>query len=158
MELLVYLASMTLVLLALSYVMMNVYNVYASMTSAARADRAAGTLMQVLSTELRTGATIDQANSLFGVAAGQLVITAYDGVTETDKIFRIENDRVVLEVDGVDTFMTPGDMQASKLLFTQIVTPVSYAVRYEIDITYPVQGELVTKTYSGLVVMRRSYE
>jgi Tfp pilus assembly protein PilV len=157
-ELLVYLASMLLVVAAISYAMINVYGVYVSMTSAARADRAAGTLMQILATELRTGATIDQANSVFNSSQGQLTITAYDGVSETEKVFRLASDRVILETDGVETLMTPADMQASKLLFTQIVTPLSYAVRYEIDITYSVQGELVTKTYPGLVIMRRSYD
>jgi Tfp pilus assembly protein PilV len=157
-ELLVYLASMLLVVAAISYAMINVYGVYVSMTSAARADRAAGTLMQILATELRIGAAIDQAESVFNSPQGQLTITAYDGVTETEKVFRLETDRVILETDGVETSMTPEDMQASKLLFTQIVTPLSYAVRYEIDITYSVQGELITKTYPGLVVMRRSYD
>ena len=157
-ELLVYLASMTLVLLALSYVLAHTYVTYVSMVAEARADRSAGTLMQILATELRTGSAIDQANSVFNVTLGQLTIDAYDGVTETEKVFRVESDRVVLESDGVETFMTPEDIQASKLFFTQIVTPVSYAVRYELDLTYEVRGELVTKSYPGVVILRRSYE
>lgn len=157
-ELLVYLASMTAVLLALAYVMSSAYGLYASMLSGSRADRAAGTLMQVLSTEIRAGSAIDQGDSVFNTPHGQLAITAYDGTTATEKTFRIENGRVLMSAGGIDTFMTPEDIQVSKLLFTQVLTPVSYAVRYELDLTYPVRGELVTKTYPGLVILRRSYE
>ena len=49
-------------------------------------------------------------------------------------------------------------MNISKFLFTQIVTPVSYAVRYEVDVTYEKDGETVTKTYPGLAILRHSYE
>ena len=149
---------MTLVLLALAYVLAHSYSTYVSMVTAARADRSAGTLMQILATELRSGATIDQANSVFNATLGQLTIDAYDGTTEIEKVFRVAGDRVILETDGVEAFMTPADILASKLLFTQIVTPASYAVRYELDLTYEVRGEMVTKTYPGVVILRRSYE
>ncbi len=158
MELLVYLASMTVILIALTYSLAHAYGTYSAMTAATRADRAAGTLMQILATELRSGATIDQSESVFNTALGQLTIGAYSGATQIKKVFRLEGDRVVMVAHGAETFMTPADMLASKLLFTQIITPVSYAVRYELDITYPVRGELVTKTYPGLVILRRSYE
>ncbi len=157
-ELLVYLASMMVVLVALVYALTHAYGTYGSMSASLRADRAAGTLMQILATELRSGATIDQSESVFNTALGQLTIGAYAGTVALQKIFRVEDGRVIMDVGGVETFMTPADMLASKLLFTQIVTPVSYAVRYELDITYPVRGELVTKTYPGLVILRRSYE
>lgn len=157
-ELLVYLASMTVVLLALAYVLSSTYGVYSSLASSSRADRAAGTLMQVLTTELRSGATIDQANSVFNSGQGQLTIDAFDGVNQVEKAFFLEDGRVVFDDDGTETFMTPEDIQVSKFLFTQLVTPISYAVRYEMDLTYVVDGEAVTKTYPGLVVLRRSYE
>ncbi len=157
-ELLVYIASMTVVLLALAYVLSSTFGVYAAMASSSRADRAAGTLMQVLATEMRSGATIDQANSVFNSAQGQLTIDAFDGVNETEKVFSLASGRVVFSADGADTFMTPEDIQVSKFLFTQLVTPISYAVRYEMDLTFVVDGEAVTKTYPGLVVLRSSYE
>lgn len=157
-ELLVYLASMTVVLLAVVYMIVNAYGLYGSMLVAARADRAAATLLQVLATEMRSGSYIDQSNSVFNTAFGQLVITALNEGIESDKIFSLDQNRVVLARDGVETFMTPEDILVSKLLFTQISTPVSYAVRYEIDLTFEVDGEMVTKTYPGLVILRHSYE
>lgn len=157
-EMLVYVATMTVLLLALSYVMHSVYGVYSSILNAARADRAASTLMQVLATELRSGASIDQSESVFNTPFGQLTIQDTDGLEQSEKSFRLENDRVVMSSGGVDTPMTPEDILVSKFLFTQIITPISYAVRYEMDLTYSVRGELVTKTYPGLVILRRSYE
>lgn len=157
-ELLVYLAAMSLVLLAISYVLINAYGSYVSTLTAARADRAAATLMQVLATSMRSGASIDQANSVFNDPQGELAILAESGSDERDKVFRLEADRVVLLSDGDETLMSPEDMQVSKFLFVQVTTPISYAVRYEIDLTYNVRGELVTKTYPGLVVLRYSYE
>jgi Tfp pilus assembly protein PilV len=158
-EMLVYLGSMTVVLLTLSYVMLNVYGFYSSTLNAARADRAAGTLMQVLATEMRSGAAIDQSESIFNSPQGQLTIQTESGLEESEKTFYLENDRVVMSTEDADTLMTPEDILVSKFLFTQIITPISYAVRYEMDLTYPIKGgELVTKTYSGLVILRRSYE
>lgn len=157
-ELLVYLASMALVLTALAYVLSHTYTVYTGMVSAARADRAAGTLGQVLATELRSGVAIDQSESVFNSAQGQLAISAKEGTEDTEKVFRVEDNRVIFTADGDDTFMTPEDMQVSKLLFNQLSTSISYGVRYEIDITYSVRGQLVTKTYPGLVMLRYSYD
>jgi len=157
-ELLVYLGAMVIILLALSYMMINAYSLYDATLSGARADRSASTLMQVLASELRSGATIDQASSVFNTAQGQLTITAKSGGNEMAKVFRLENNRVILSHDGVDTMMSPEDMEVTKFLFTQIVTPISYAVRYEVDLTFPVRGELVTRTYPGVVILRHSYE
>lgn len=157
-ELLVYLASMLVVLLAVVYMIVNAYGLYGSMLLSARADRAAATLMQVLATEMRSGSYIDQSNSVFNAALGQLAITAINDGVESEKIFSLEGDRVVLSRDGAETIMTPEDILVSKLLFTQISTPVSYAVRYEMDLTFEVDGEMQTKTYSGLVILRHSYE
>lgn len=157
-ELVVYIGSMTVVLLAIAYMLSNAYGFYTSVLAGSRADRAAGTMMQVLATELRSGGAINQTQSIFNTPHGQLTIAAYNGTTEVSKEFGLLNNRVVLEVDNNSTYLTPADMQVTKLLFTQIVTPVSYAVRYELDLTYSVRGELVTKTYPGVVVLRRSYE
>lgn len=157
-EMLVYIGIMTVILLALSYVMVNVYGFYSSMLTAARADRAAGTLVQVLATEMRAGAAIDQSESIFNTPHGQVTIQDDSGLEEDEKTFLLEDDRVVMSIDDVETFMTPEDILVSKFLFTQIVTPNSYAVRYEIDLTYSERGRLVTKTYPGLVILRRSYD
>lgn len=157
-ELLVYLASMTLILLALSYVLANTYATYAAMVAGARADRALGTLMQVLSTEIRSGSVIDQSASVFNTDNGRLAITALDGTIATSRSFFLENGRVVFRADGSDTYMTPEDMTVAKLRFAQIVTPISYAVRYEVTVTYPIRGETVAKTYPGVAILRHSYE
>lgn len=157
-ELLVYLASMLVVLMAVVYMIVSAYGLYGSMLVSARADRAAATLMQVLASEMRSGSYIDQSNSVFNTAFGQLAITAINDGLESDKIFSLVEDRVVLSRDGAPTFMTPEDILVSKLLFTQISTPVSYAVRYELDLTFEVDGEMVTNNYPGLVILRHSYE
>lgn len=157
-EMLVYVVTMVLVLAALTYFVSQVYGYYTSMTIESRVDRAASTLSQVLASEMRSGVSIDQAHTTFGVADGMLTINAREDTTPVIKAFSIENDRVRFE-DGSETyFLTPEDMFVSKFLFTQIVTPVSYAIRYEIDITFEKEGTLTTKTYPGVVTLRHSYE
>ena len=157
-ELLVYLGAMVIILLALTYMMLNAYSLYNATLSTARADRSASTLMQVLATEIRSGETINQGDSIFNTAQGQLSIISLVEGDEMSKVFRLENSQVILSHDGVETVMSPEDMEVSKFLFSQIVTPLSYAVRYEVDITFPVRGELVTRTYPGVVILRHSYE
>jgi len=157
-ELLVYIASMTVVLAAVVYMIVNAYGLYSTMLLSSRADRAAGTLAQVLAAELRSGLSIDQSDSVFGTPHGRLVVTSIINDVETESVFALDGGRVVMTRAGENTPMTPTDITVSKLLFTQIVTPTSYAVRYEMDLSFQLDGETVTKSYPGLVILRRSYE
>ena len=157
-ELLVYTVSMTLVLGAVTFAAVQVYGFYASAIVESRADRDLSTLMQVLASEIRAGSAIDQSSSVFNSAFGQLAIDARSGTTHIERVFRVEDGRIIFSEDGSEVYLTPEDMNISKFLFTQIVTPVSYAVRYEVDVTYEKDGETVTKTYPGLAILRHSYE
>lgn len=157
-EMLVYLVTMVLVLAALTYFIAQVYGYYTAMTIESRVDRAASTLSQVLASEMRSGESINQANTTFGVPDGMLTINAREGETAVVKEFSIENNRVRFEDGGETYLLTPEDMIVSKFLFTQITTTVSYAVRYEVDITFMKEGALTTKTYPGVVILRHSYE
>lgn len=157
-ELLVYIASMTVVLAAVMYMIVNAYGLYSTMLLSSRTDRTAGTLAQILATELRSGSSINQSDSVFNTPQGRLAITSDVEGVETESVFSLDTGRVVLSRGGEETPMTPNDITVSKLLFTQIITPVSYAVRYEIDLSFQLEGETVTNTYPGLVILRRSYE
>lgn len=157
-ELLVYTVSMTLVLAAITVASLHVYGFYAAAVIESRADRAASTVMQVLASEMRAGATIDQSESVFNASLGQLTIEAREGTTAVERVFTVTDGQVTYTEAGTSVPLTPEDMNVSKFRFTQIVTPVSYAVRYEVDLAFERDGELVTKSYPGLVILRHSYE
>jgi prepilin-type N-terminal cleavage/methylation domain-containing protein len=157
-ELLVYIAVMTVVLGALTYFVSNVYGLYINMTTEARADRAASALMQVLATEMRSGESIDQSASTFGVADGMLTIDAREDGASVEKVFTVTDGRAVFSDGGGEAALTPSDMTVSTFRFDRIATPVSYAVRYEIALTFTKDGAPYTKTYPGVVILRYSYD
>ena len=157
-ELLIYVVLMTVVLGALAYITAQVYGLYQSTVAAARADQAASTVLQVFTTEVRSGETIDLAESTFGTSADALTIVAYDGDEEVERRFSITEGRLVYTNDGVVSPLTPADMDVSSFQLTHIVTPVSIAVHVELSLTFEEYGELVTHTYPGLVILRHSYE
>lgn len=157
-ELLVYIVLMTIVLGALTYFTSQIYGIYSSMTAESKVDQAAHTLAQVLATELRAGREIDQSQSTFNVPNGVLTIDSRSGSEEVVKRFEVFDGRIQLTQDAESFFLTPEDITVSKFLFTQVTTPVSYAIRYEIDFTFTKDNEQMTKTYPGMVILRHSYE
>lgn len=124
---------------------------HAAEVGAALADR--------LSKEIRTGRTVVLGESAFGVPAGSLTLLSFSEENELKKRFALENGRVgYSENGGPVSLLTPPGTSVSKLQFTQIETPVSYAVRYEIEVTYRTKEGEHTRSYPGLSVLRYSYE
>lgn len=158
-DLLVYIASAVAILAAITYFAAQMYTVYSAVTAPARADRVGASALAALAKDIRSGRTVNQAASAFNTPAGFLTIEAQTGETELVKHFGIENGRLVYRENGGSAIhLTPEDMAVSALRFTQLVTPISYAVRYELTLTFPVRGGTETRTYSGLAIMRHSYE
>lgn len=153
-----YIVGVVIVLSAVMYFIAQMYTMYAHFTTPARVDRIGISFVTELAKEIRQGGSIDQSASAFNVATGFITINARAGSDAVTKYFGLESGRIVYEEDGTPVFLTPDDVSVSALRFTQIATPVSYAVRYEVSITYPTRDGEQTRTYTGLAILRHSYE
>ena len=158
-EVIVYIGGMILVLSAISISVMETYRVYLVLTNEARIDRVGISIVDELTREIRSGMSIDQSDSVFGVDEGLLTINAQEGEVTVSKYFGLENGRIVYREDGGGAvYLTPEDVTVSKLHYSQVVSDASYGVRYEIDLTYILKGVSNTETYSGFAILRHSYE
>ncbi len=158
-ELLIYIVSVVAILGAVMYFLVQMYTLYATFVTPARADRIGSSIVAELSKEIRSGARIELAESAFNVPTGFITIDAQRGETELEKYFGLEDGRIIYrEHGGEAVYLTPEHISVSGLTFTQLVTPVSYAVRFEVALTYDIRGVSETRTYTGLAIMRHSYD
>jgi hypothetical protein len=62
------------------------------------------------------------------------------------------------ENDGSLVPLTPDDMTVSRFLLSHITTPISEAVRFELEITFTTDDGAETRTFTGLAILRQSYD
>lgn len=155
-ETLLYVVVMTILIGATSYFIFQTYQIYRDAISVATADRIGVSLINELVRETRSGVSIDAGASSIGNATGYVTINTPDSGT---KYFAYDEGRIIYgENDGANEYLTPQTVDITTFLITQINTPVSYALRYEVGITFEEGSETVTKTYRGLATLRQSYE
>ncbi|PIQ91682.1 MAG: hypothetical protein COV70_02410 [Parcubacteria group bacterium CG11_big_fil_rev_8_21_14_0_20_39_22] len=158
-ELIVYIAGVTLILGLISYLIVKSYSLYEYFATRLRVDRTGTAIIDIVTKDIRTGSSVNLEDSVFGVPNGSLSITAVeDGETVVKEIY-LEEGRVYYSEDGGSaTAITPESLSVSGLQFTNIDTPVSVAIRYVVTITYTIKGETYFESYPGVAVLRRSYE
>lgn len=155
-EVLVYIVVLTVIVGAMSYFVAQTYKLYAVTLESARADSVGVSINNRLAREIRSGASVTTGESTFGTPNGILTIETTDGVT---KRFELSDGRILYTEDGgVPTPLTPEEVTVSAFELSQIITPVSYAVRYTVSITYPGDDGPTVHTYTGAAILRQSYE
>lgn len=158
-ELLMYSAGMLIVLSAIIYMLFQMYTVYEHLITKPRVDRVGVAIIDRITKDIRSGDSIDLAQSQFGVTTGNLTINTLETETSVIKKFNYAEGRVTYQESGGDiNFLTPEDISVSRLYFTQATSSVSHAVRVELDITYELDNEMHTNTYTGFSILRHSYE
>jgi len=158
-ELLVYCAGLILIIGSISLLIYNMYNFYRDTTISPRVDRAGIALIDRLTKDVRTGSSINLAESSLNVTTGTLTLNSKSGSTDIVKKYYLENERVLYQENGGATeYLSPSDMNISALRFIQISTPLSQAIRFEVDITYNTKDGLETRSYDGVAILRHSYE
>lgn len=155
----VYIAGLVLLLAVISLLIVQMYTIYRDVIVSVRADRVGISLVDRMIKEIRTGQTINLSESSFGTPTGSLSLETPDGGTTITKLFSVDNERVTYQEEGGSAeFVTSDDIHISRFYFTQIVTPVSQAIRIEVGINYETRKETRERLYTGVAVLRRSYD
>lgn len=158
-ELLMYSVGMVLVLGAIVYLLFQMYSLYKHLTIEPRVDRVGVAIVDRITKDIRSGDSINLAQSQFNTTTGTLTINTFETELSVIKKFAYDHGRVTYqENSGTIHFLTPDDMSVSRLYFSQANSPVSDAVRVELDITYEIDNESRTNTYTGFAILRHSYE
>jgi hypothetical protein len=158
-ELLIYSVGMVTILSVIFYLIMNMYSYYRLLTIEPRVNRIGVIVLDRVAKEIRTGRSIDLSQSQFNITTGNIFINAKSGSINTTKQFNYENGRITYRENlGTINFLTPKDMSVSRFYFNHLKSPISEGVRIELDITYQVNKETLTKKFNGFIILRHSYE
>ena len=110
--------------------------------------------------EIELADTIVTAESVFGSSPGTLVVqyVGPDDVTKTEKFYRgTDGDLLVQENSGTPYPLTPSDIDVSSLVFRQITSASSSAIK--IELTLEKAGATSTRaSYYVTSVLRGTYE
>lgn len=157
-ELVIYMAGMVALVTVLILMIVQIYGLYRQITIVPRSDRIGLLTVDRIVKDIRSGQSIDIGQSSFGAPEGVLFINAAESASFIEKEFYIENGRIVYEENGDKNYLSPADLEVTKLQFEHLTTGISEGVRVEIDITFNNGDELVTKEYDGFAILRQSYE
>jgi Tfp pilus assembly protein FimT len=158
-ETLVYIAGLALLLAVLSTIFIYMYDWYRAVTIVPRVDQAGSTLVDRITRDLRTGESINLGQSALNTANGALSVTGTIDSNQVTKRFSLSNGYLSYEENGsAPSNLSPNGMTVSRLYFTNVTSPESSAVKFDIDITYNTKQGSTTKTYGGFVILRQSYE
>jgi len=158
-ELLVYVAGMVVLMLAIGTLIYSMYNFYRDATIGPRVDRIGISVVDRITKDIRTGVSINTELSRFNVPTGAISMNAQSGASLLTKYFELIDGRVVyIENGGSTQYLTPDDISVSNFYLTPISTPISQAVKYNIDITYTSRGVETIKNFTGVAILRHSYE
>ncbi|HEY9583339.1 MAG TPA: prepilin-type N-terminal cleavage/methylation domain-containing protein [Candidatus Paceibacterota bacterium] len=147
-ETLIYIAGLVVLLAVITWLIYMVYGWYRNAIVIPRTDRAGMSVTDQIVREIWKGQTALLNN-------GTISIT---GVSETD-VITLNNGRVTLSKNGgAAEYLTGQGVDVTRLYFKKIDTPISSAVRFEMDITYVIKNASSTKTYTGLAILKNSYE
>jgi hypothetical protein len=159
MELLIYIAGLLALGTVMIVLIVQFYTLYKEIIAVPRADRVGLSLVDQITKEVRSADQIDAFNSQFGTTTGVLdVDSVLNGVT-TSKKFSVQNGRVMFQ-DGASTAVSisPKDLYVSNFNFTLVTTPISEAVRFNLELQFRTRNATETKAYTGFAILRESYD
>jgi hypothetical protein len=158
-ETIVYAAGIVLILGAISAFLFYMYDWYRNVTIVPRIDRIGVSMVDRISREVRTGATINTSESDFSTSTGSITFTTSPTPTATTTYFGLENGRIAYKINGGATeYISPSDITITSLYLTNASSPQSSYIKIDMTITYNLKGQVQNRTYSGLAILRQSYQ
>lgn len=157
-EVLIYASGLVMLAGAISGFLFYMYGWYQSATISSRIDQVAISLATRLEGDIRSGTSIDLSGSTLDADLGTIAIESISSDSSTTTVYSLSSGRVTWSQNGGGTdYLTPADMNITRFRLTPIDTPVSSAIRFEIEALFTQNKQSVTRSYEGLAILRRSY-
>lgn len=158
-EILIYTAILVLLMSVVVSTLLAISRSYRTLSAAQQVESAAESSLDRMLREVRGARSIDVSQSTFGASPGQLMLnkTNTDGSTTTVQFF-LSSQSLHIKKAGVD--MGPLNATSSKianLIFRQITTTHSQAVKIELTIESGQGPSYRSKLFYGTAVLRGSY-
>lgn len=155
-EMLVYIAIVSVALLALIQSMLRISTSYENVKAVRVIEQAAIATMDRMQLETRSAASINVASSTFNTNPGVLALNT----TNSRVRFYVSNNRLYLEEGGVVTGpLTETNVTVSSFVVRQITATSSSAVKIEMTLQASGYGTTtVSKNFYTTTILRGSYE
>jgi len=163
-ETLVYAAGFIIILAAIITALIYAYKWYERVIIPAKADSAALAVANLLIKDVRSGYSIDEANSVFLTTNGKLSMfaTISEGTTEFKSYYLLDKRIMYKEnIAARPKAITPASMNVTELRFSQATTTKSKSISFSLSINYPLRTATsgsATTTFSGSGILRNTYE
>lgn len=158
-EILIYIAIMTMFLILIVNAVQSFARVYRSMHSAQNVELSAETALERLTRETRDATGVDSGQSTLGSSPGILFLNTTDdaGVATTVKFF-LADQSLHVSVNGIDQGpLTASTVRVTNLVFRLITTTKSKAVKMELTLESGSGSDYRSKLFYSTVVLRGSY-
>ena len=158
-EMIVYISLLFLILAVLVNSLVLLLKANRTNQSAWSIETSATLAMERMTRDIRTATSVDAGNSVLNSNPGQITINTNDvnGNPVVEK-FYIKNGVIWLQEGGADTGpLMLGSTQVTNLIFRQINTGRSTAIKIEMTIIGGQGDALKTKNFYSTIVLRNSY-
>jgi len=158
-ELILYVA----ILLVLAFVAVSsliaLSGAYRTMKSAQSIDTAGSLSLERMVREVRDATSVDTSQSTLGSSPGSLVLNTTDASGATTSVqFFVSGQSIHVKEAGVDKGpLTPASVRVTNLVFRQISTANSKAVKIELTLESGQAAYYRSKSFYSTVVLRGSY-
>jgi hypothetical protein len=159
-ETIIYVISAILLVGAIGGLMYYMYGWYGTATIIPRTDQAGTTLVDRIVRDVRSGTSINASGTSLGTTLGSISLTSSPNGTNVTKAYAVSNGRATYSQNGAAAaYITPSQMTVSQLKFTEIdAGSISKSIRVDLQLTYSMRSGTSTRSYTGLAVMRNSYQ
>ncbi len=159
-ELLIYIAIISMVFGLFTQIVLSVSKSYAEIAVIRNLDTGAISAMERITREVRASSSIDAANTVLGTSPGVLSLNQVDSNgTRSTVLFKTNNQNIQMKRDGNDqgTFL-PSGVAVSSLVFSSINSGNSSAVKILMQLV-GTSGKITrTKNYYNTIILRGSYQ
>lgn len=158
-EMLFYMAILSIALLAVTQTLIVMVRSYGNLRAAHRIEQDAGLALERMLREARDASDITDAESVFGSHPGELFLTTTTAAGAARTVeFYLLNGQLMLKEDGAVTgALTGTKTTVTNLIFRKITTARSKGVKIELTMTSGAGSALKTEIFYGTAVLRDSY-
>lgn len=158
-ELLLYVSGLLILGTVIITLTVQFYSLYKEIVAAPRADRTALLIVDRITKEIRSANQINMSESHFNTTNGVLDIVAVEDSLTVEKKFFIENGIAKYQKNNEEADdISSDDFIVSNFSFNYVPTPISQAIKFNLELQYQAQHATQTKSYTGFAIVRESYE
>ncbi len=158
-EMLFYIAILSIALLAVTETLLAVTRSYGTLRSAQRIEQDAASSLDRMTREIRDASAITDSGSTFDANPGELLLSTTDASSTPRTVdFYLSNGQLMLKENGsVSGGLTGVKTTVANLVFRKITTARSKGVKIELTLTSGTGMNAKTESFYSTAVLRDSY-